>query len=383
MRRAKLLLRQACYLLHIGLLVDKAYAAEETMVATTSKRALWKGAISFGLVHIPIALHSATADQGLDFDWLDKRSMDPVGYKRINKTTGKEIDKEDIVKGIEYEDGQYVVLSPEEIQAAYPKTTQTVEIEAFVPLSDIPFIYLERPYYISPINRGSKVYALLREVLRKTKKVGVAKVVIQTKQHLAVLMPCGPALILNLLRWEDEIRSWDELNLPSEDAKAVGLTDKELAMGEQLVKDMTAKWKPEAFTDSFKDQILQLVKEKIEAGQTESVTQPEAEESEAVGAKIYDLTEMLQRSLNKGSQTDTDQKAPAKASAAKKAASSASLKSAEKSSAAATTKKPKTTVAKTSSGKRGKSAPSDKTTKKAVSPRKSGKPSSPAGRKAA
>ena len=269
-------------------------------MATSSKRALWKGAISFGLVHIPIALHAATADQGLDFDWLDKRSMDPVGYKRVNKTTGKEITKENIVKGIEYEDGRYVVLTPEEITAAYPKTTQTVEIEAFVSIDDIPFVYLERPYYISPINRGAKVYALLREVLRKSGKVGVAKVVIQTKQHLAVLMPCGPALILNLLRWDDEIRSWDDLDLPAEGTKSTGLTEKELAMGQQLVDDMTAKWEPEQFTDSFREQILHLVKEKVAAGDTESVTQPEEEDAESTGATIYDLTEMLQRSLNKG-----------------------------------------------------------------------------------
>jgi DNA end-binding protein Ku len=284
-------------------------------MATTSTRALWKGAISFGLVHIPIALHSATADQGLDFDWLDKRSMDPVGYKRINKATGKEISKENIVKGIEYEDGRYVVLSPEEISAAYPKTTQTVEIESFVSIKDIPFVYLERPYYISPINKGAKVYALLREVLRKTNKVGIAKVVIQTKQHLAVLMPCGPALILNLLRWADEIRSWDQLNLPAEGTSSTGLTDKEMAMGEQLVKDMTGKWKPEEFTDSFKEQILQLVKEKVEAGDTETVTRPEEGEEETGGAKIYDLTEMLQRSLNKGTRTpakDSDISAAAK-----------------------------------------------------------------------
>lgn len=296
-------------------------------MAAASKRALWKGAISFGLVHIPIALHAATASQGLDFDWLDKRSMDPVGYKRVNKATGKEITKENIVKGIEYEDGRYVVLSPEEIAAAYPKTTQTVEIEAFVSIKEIPFIYLERPYYISPINKGAKVYALLREVLRKTGKAGIAKVVIQTKQHLAVLMPCGPALILNLLRWGDEIRTWDELNLPAEGTASTGLTDKELAMGEQLVSELSAKWRPQDFTDSFKEQILQLVKEKVASGDTESVAQPDAEEQETSSAKIYDLTEMLQRSLNKRAKApaakkpaaDNEPAAPKKKTAAKKA----------------------------------------------------------------
>lgn len=170
------------------------------MPAPASKRVLWKGAIAFGLVHIPIALHSATQNQSIDFDWLDRRSMEPVGYKRINKITGKEIDRADIVKGVEYEEGEYVVLEAEEIATAYPRTTQTVEIEAFVSLDDIPFVYLERPYYVAPVNKGAKVYALLREVLNESRLAGLAKVVIQTKQHLALLFACGPVLILNLLR---------------------------------------------------------------------------------------------------------------------------------------------------------------------------------------
>jgi len=125
-------------------------------MAEASSRVLWKGSISFGLVHIPVGLHSATTESGLDFDWLDKRSMDPVGYKRINKKTGKDITKENIVKGIAYEEGQYVVLSEKDIADAYPKTTQTIEIEAFVNASDIPFVYLERPYYVAPINKGQR-----------------------------------------------------------------------------------------------------------------------------------------------------------------------------------------------------------------------------------
>lgn len=265
-------------------------------MATTSKRILWKGAITFGLVHIPIALHSATQEHSLNFDWLDKRTMDPVGYKRINKKTGKEVTSENIVKGIEYQDGNYVILSADEIKAAYPKTMQTIEIESFVPANAIPFVYLERPYYVSPINRGTKVYALLREVLIKTGKVGIAKVVIQTKQHLAVLIPSGPALILNLLRWGDEIRTWNELDLPEEGGKKVGLTDKEIKMGEQLVQDMSDDWKPEQFTDSFKEQILHLVEEKVKAGETEAVTQLE-DNANGESAKIYDLTDMLTRSL--------------------------------------------------------------------------------------
>jgi DNA end-binding protein Ku len=284
-----------------------------------ASRVLWKGAISFGLVHIPVALHSATSESGIDFDWLDKRSMDPVGYKRINKRTGKEITKENIVKGVEYEDGQYVVLSEEEIKSAYPKTTQTIEIESFVPNSEIPFVYLERPYYIAPINKGQKVYALLRDTLLKTQRVGIARVIIQTKQHLAVLVPSGPALILNLLRWGADIRSLEELNLPPVGAKAAGLTDKELAMAKQLVDDMTGKWKPDQFTDSFKDDIMALVKRKAKEGKLENVVQPEEEETEGrSSAKIIDLTELLQRSLRKGGGDAPKAKAAAKTKAATK-----------------------------------------------------------------
>jgi DNA end-binding protein Ku len=305
--------------------------------STMASRVLWKGAISFGLVHIPVALHSATSDNAIDFDWLDKRSMDPVGYKRINKKTGKEIDKDNIVKGIEYENGQYVVLTDEEIAAAYPKTTQTIEIESFVSNTDIPFVYLERPYYIAPINKGQKVYALLRDTLLQTQRVGIARVVIQTRQHLAVLVPSGPGLVLNLLRWGADIRPWDELNLPPEGSKAAGLSERELAMAKQLVDDMTDKWDPARFTDSFKDEIMALVERKVKEGKTETVLQPENAEETAnnrSGAQILDLTDLLQRSLRKNgvsaSTTATDKparkatpakvaKAPAKTPARKTA----------------------------------------------------------------
>lgn len=269
--------------------------------STPAPRVLWKGAISFGLVHIPVGLYSATSDHSVDFDWLDKRSMDPVGYRRINKKTGKEIPREQIVKGIEYEDGQYVVLTDAEIAAAYPKTTQTIEIETFVPADSIPFVFLERPYYVAPINKGAKVYALLRETLQRSGRVGVARVVIQTKQHLAVLVPSGPGLVLNLLRWGADIRPWKDLPLPAEGAKAAGLSDRELKMAGDLVADMSSEWNPDEFKDSFKDEIMKLVDHKIEAGETEAVTPLEEVDETAKGsAKILDLTELLQRSLRKG-----------------------------------------------------------------------------------
>jgi DNA end-binding protein Ku len=304
--------------------------ADDKGMAKTSTRTLWKGAITFGLVHIPIALYSATAETDLNFDWLDKRSMDPVGYKRINKKTGKDIDKENIVKGIAYGDGQYVVLSPEEIAAAYPRTTQTIEIESFVDADDVPFVYLERPYYVAPINKGEKVYALLRESLKETNKVGIAKVVIQTKQHLAVLIPCGPALVLNLLRWGGEIRSWEDLKLPPA-GKGAGLKEGELKMAKQLIEDMSADWSADQFRDSFHDQIMKLVETKAKAGKTETVTKIEDDPGPQRGADVIDLTELLKRSLQVGKSAGAA--APAKKAAAKKAAPAARKKAPAKSTA--------------------------------------------------
>ncbi|MBP7567277.1 MAG: Ku protein [Burkholderiaceae bacterium] len=270
-------------------------------IAPTSTRTLWKGAITFGLVHIPVGLHSATQESGLDFDWIDRRSGDRVGYKRINKATGKEIATSDIVKGIEYEDGQYVILTPEELEAAYPKTLQTIEIEAFVKAGEIPFVYLEKPYYVAPINRGSRVYALLRETLKASGRVGLAKVVISSSQHLAVLIPCGPALILNLLRWGDEVRSWEQLSLPDEGRE--GLKPGELKMAQQLVDEMTTKWDPNKFRDSFREQVMELVEKKAQSGKLMAVTEPEKGEAPPAGATVHDLSEMLRRSLASGKRT--------------------------------------------------------------------------------
>ncbi|MDM0059099.1 non-homologous end joining protein Ku [Variovorax fucosicus] len=302
----------------------------------TSSRTLWKGAITFGLVHIPVGLHTASIEQGVDFDWLDKRSMDPVGYKRINKKTGKEIDKDNIVKGFEYEDGKYVVISPDEIAAAYPRTTQTIEIQRFIDANEIPFLYLERPYYVAPINKGQKVYALLREVLIKSGKVGLAKVVIATKQHLAVLVPSGKALVLNLLRWGDEVKTLEGLDLPAAGVKGANVTAAEMKMAEQLVGDMSGRWNPEDFKDEFKHAVMKIVQKKVKAGDTETVIQPE-EEAPEESSNVIDLTELLQRSLKGGKAKKADAPASKKRNAkpAAKSAGTARKAASKKTSASA------------------------------------------------
>jgi DNA end-binding protein Ku len=268
-------------------------------MAATSTRSLWKGAITFGLVHIPIGLYSATDESDIDFDWLDRRTMDPVGYKRVNKRTGREIDKQDVVKGIEHGKGNYVVLSPEEIAQAYPRTTQTIEIEAFVDVDEVPFVYLEKPYYTAPVNNSAqKVYALLREALKETRKAGLARVVIHSKQHLAVVLPCGPALVLNLLRWGGEIRSWEDLKLPPQ-GQAAGIKAAEMKMARQLIEDMAGHWSAAEYRDSFRAAVMKLVEAKARAGDTEEVA-PLEEAPQHQGADVIDLTELLRRSLKGG-----------------------------------------------------------------------------------
>ena len=258
-------------------------------------RAIWTGAISFGLVHIPVSLVSATSSQGVDFDWLDKRSMDPVGYKRINKTTGKEVTKENIVKGVAFEKGRYVVLSEDEIRSAHPKSTETIEIIAFVASDQIPLQNIDTPYFLAPDKRGGKVYALLREALKKTGKVALANVVLHTKQHLAALMPLESALVLVMLRWPAEVRSLDELELGSDVTKPT-LAKGELDMAKRLVEDMSADWQPDEYRDSFQDKIRALVAKKAKAGKIEDVETVEGGE-ERKSADVIDLTELLKRSL--------------------------------------------------------------------------------------
>ena len=258
-------------------------------------RAIWKGAISFGLVHIPVSLVSATSSQGVDFDWLDKRSMDPVGYKRINKTTGKEVSKDNIVKGVAFEKGRYVVLSEEEIRSAHPKSTQTIEIIAFVASDQIPLQNIDTPYFLAPDKRGGKVYALLRETLKKTNKVALANVVLHTKQHLAALMPLESALVLVMLRWPAEVRSLDELELGSDVTKP-SLAKGELDMAKRLVEDMSADWQPDEYRDSFQEKIMALVAKKAKAGKIKDVETVKGSD-ERKSADVIDLTELLKRSL--------------------------------------------------------------------------------------
>ena len=277
-------------------------------------RVIWKGAITFGLVHVPVGLYPASQEIGIDFDWLDKRTMDPVGYKRINKRTGKEIDRDDIVKGIKQPDGEYVVLSDEEIKEAYPVSTQTIEIQTFVPAGEIPFTYLEKPYYLAPLAKGEKVYALLRDAMKAAQVVGIARVVMHTKERLAALIPDGDALLLNTIRWADELRPRDDIAFPAEGKGTAKPKEGELKMAVQLVRDMTGKWNPEDYADKFTTAIHALAAQRVKAGKTEKVTPLEDAGAMATGSNVVDLTELLKKSLatrKAGGDTATARATPA------------------------------------------------------------------------
>jgi DNA end-binding protein Ku len=274
-------------------------------------RGLWKGAISFGLVNVPVELFSAQKRSAeVDLTMLDKRDLAPVGYKRVNKATGKEVPWDDVVKGYEYQDDKYVVLSEEDFRRANPEASKTVDILAFVDLADIAPLYFDTPYYLGPGRRGEKAYALLRDAMAKAGKAGIATVVIRTKQYLAALVPQGEALVLNTLRYHKELKQADDLEIP-EKLKGHKPASKELDMALRLIDDMADDWKPERYHDTYHEDLMQRIEEKIKAGQTEEITQPEKEERPAKSAEVVDLMALLRKSVEGGGRKAAKDKAAA------------------------------------------------------------------------
>jgi DNA end-binding protein Ku len=260
-------------------------------------RSLWKGAISFGLVHIPVDLYSAVKQNELDLTMLDKRDFSPIGFKRYNKGSGKEVAWDNIIKGYEYTSGEYVALSDEDLKQANVKATQTIDILAFVNAEDVPLTYYETPYYLAPGRGGAKVYALLRETLRRAGRIGIATVVIRTKQHLCALVASEDGIIMNTLRYADEIRDTEGLELPARGLKGANITDKELKMALSLVEGMSEDWDPSQYHDTYKEDVLALVEKKVKAGQTKSITMPSKEPEAKPASNVIDLVALLQQSL--------------------------------------------------------------------------------------
>jgi len=265
-------------------------------------RAIWKGSISFGLVNIPIALYPATRREELKFRLLRKSDLSPVNYKRVAEKDGKEVAWDQIVKGYEYEKGKYVVLKDEDFQRVDLEATQTVDIKDFVDQEEIDPMFFYKPYYLEPQKGGDKAYTLLRDSLKDTKKVGVAKVVIKTRQYLAGVKPEDGVLVLELMHFADELADPEKLHLP----KKMEVGKREMSMAKSLIDGMTSKWEPEKYKDDYREALMDVIEEKVEAGGKEIEEKPRKAPKPT---KVIDLVSVLQKSLE---QTGGKKKATAK-----------------------------------------------------------------------
>ena len=262
-------------------------------------RPVWKGAISFGLVNVPVALYAAESRDALRFRQLDRSTLTPVREHRINEQTGQEVEWTDIVKGYEYSPDRFVVLTDEELDAVDVRAAHTIDIQAFVSSAEIDPRYYDRPYYIAPTPGGEKGYALFREALRRSERVAVAKVVIRSKEYLAGVVPAGSVLLLELLRYPHELRDTAELEIPGEDLAELGVKDREVALADQLVAAMVEPWSPEQYRDDHRDAVLELVQRKIAAGQEHETLETPAATAPADGAEVIDIMSLLKASVER------------------------------------------------------------------------------------
>ena len=267
-------------------------------------RALWRGAISFGLIYVPVEVHTASRENTLPLHMLDSRDFSPVGYQHISKRTGKEVDWKHIVKGYEYKKGDYVVLTDADFKHANVKASETIEITTFCDATDIPSMYYEKPYYLSAAKGGAKVYSLLRQALSATGKVAVATFVMHQRQHLCVVAPSGPKLMLLTLRFADEILPESEKGA---DAK---VSSAELSMAKQLVEKMSGKFTPRHFKDTYHADLKRRVQEKIRKKETHSLDVDEPAADERPKAEVINLMDALKASLAKNKGAARPHRAP-------------------------------------------------------------------------
>lgn len=254
-------------------------------------RPLWKGSLGFGLITIPVGLYSAEDQADLKFTLLDSRNLQRVRYQRVNEETGEEVPWNDIVKGYEYHDGNYVVVTDEDFKKAAAEQTKAVAIEDFVNKDDIDPLYFSTPYYVLPEKGGEHAFEVLRRALERTGKVGIAKVVIRTRQHLAAVLPYKDLIVVQVLRFNQEIRE-----APAHNGHKAKVGDKELEMAERLVEAMVGEWKPEKYHDEYHDALLKWIREKAARG-GKPMPEPETETEEAI-PPTYNIMELLKQSVS-------------------------------------------------------------------------------------
>ena len=279
-------------------------------------RPIWKGAISLGLMNIPVSLYSATQREELKFRLLRARDLSPVNYKRVTEVDQEEVPWDQIVKGYEYEKEKFVVITEADFERVDVKATQTVDILDFVSQAEINPMFFQKPFYMEPAKGGTKAYVLLRECLNDTGKVGIAKVVIKTRQHLAAVKAQGKALLLELMHFADELVDPKTLHLPEKAELRKG----ELEMARVLINEMTTKWKPENYVDDYKTSLMRLIEEKIKSG---GRSPARAKSKPAPTGNVIDLVEVLRKSIGAASerqQRSTRKKASHKTAAKRKRA---------------------------------------------------------------
>lgn len=258
-------------------------------------RPIWKGHIAFGLVNVPVVLHSAERRADLSFRLIDSRNSARIRYERVNEETGEEVPWDAIVKGFEYEDGNYVLLSEEELERASIEMTRTIEIEQFVDLSQINIRYFDKPYLLVPGKNGEKGYVLLREAIAESGRAGIANVVIRSRQYLAALVADGTALLLELLRYQQELRDLEDFDLPGNNLRKQKVSKKEIDLASQLIDGMTTDWDPSQHHDEYRQLLMKLIERKIKTGRTEEIAvEPEQDEEEP---KTINFMEVLKKSV--------------------------------------------------------------------------------------
>ena len=262
-------------------------------------RALWKGTISFGLVTIPVGLMPAVAPKELSFHLLDGQDLTPVHNLRVN-AAGEEVPWERVVKGYELPDGRWVTMADEDFKAANVKATQTIDVIGAVCADQVPLQYFDTPYYLAPEKPGAKAYALLREALKRAKRIAIAQVIIRTRQRLCALVPDGDLLMLEVLRYPYELREPGEIEVPGSDVAELGVTDAEIALADQLMKTIEAEWDPTQYRDTYRDDLLAVIDRKA-AGETIEIAEPPAPQ-----ATVVDIAELLKRSVEEARRARAD-----------------------------------------------------------------------------
>lgn len=297
-------------------------------------RPIWTGNLSFGLLNVPVSLMSGTRGNDLSFRMLDARDRKPIRFERVNADTGEEVPWKDIVKAFEYDKGSYVVIEKEDIASAAPETHESVEIEAFVDADAIDVRFFEKPYVLVPGKKAEKGYVLLRETLRKAKKVGVARVVIRTREYLSAVMPLGDALVLVLMRYPQELVDPAEYRLPEGKTGDYRVSAKELAMATQLVDSMATEWNPDDYHDEFRARLSEIIRKRIKQKGATTEVPEEAEPEEGAATNVVDFVSLLQKSLSDKKRTPAKKaatkKAPARKAAKKPAARKATKQAARR-----------------------------------------------------